>query len=110
MKKLIFSALVATVVCISSCSKEGDGGGSSNGLPGTLYVDFATDGIQSYNFSNGKYKIHRPSYSVLGTAKMHNFPIKKCHKRVISFLSLGHTLLKNFTKNLSFASHLTKNI
>lgn len=54
MKKLIFSALVATVVCISSCSKEGDGGGSSNGLPGTLYVDFATDGIQSYNFSNGK--------------------------------------------------------
>ena len=54
MKKLIFSVLVATVVCISSCSKEGDGGGSSNGLPGTLYVDFATDGIQSYNFSNGK--------------------------------------------------------
>ena len=54
MKKLIFSALVATVVCISSCSKEGDGGGNSNGLPGTLYVDFATDGIQSYNFSNGK--------------------------------------------------------
>ena len=54
MKKLIFSALVATAVCISSCSKEGDGGGNSNGLPGTLYVDFATDGIQSYTFSNGK--------------------------------------------------------
>ena len=54
MKKLIFSALFASVLCISSCSKEGDGGGSSNGLPGTLYVDFATDGIQSYNFSNGK--------------------------------------------------------
>jgi len=55
MKKLIFSALVATAVCISSCSKEGDGGGGSgSGLPGTLYVDFATDGIQSYNFSNGK--------------------------------------------------------
>ena len=55
MKKLIFSALVATAVCISSCSKDGDGGGGSgSGLPGTLYVDFATDGIQSYNFSNGK--------------------------------------------------------
>mgnify|MGYP002751815438 FL=1 len=55
MKKLIFSALVATAICISSCSKDGDGGGGSgSGLPGTLYVDFATDGIQSYNFSNGK--------------------------------------------------------
>lgn len=55
MKKLIFSALVATAVCISSCSKDGDGGGGSGAsLPGTLYVDFATDGIQSYNFSNGK--------------------------------------------------------
>ena len=53
MKKLFFSALVATIVFISSCSKE-DGGGSGSGLPGTLYVDFATDGIQSYNFSNGK--------------------------------------------------------
>ena len=55
MKKLIFSALFASVLCISSCSKDGDGGGgNNNGLPGTLYVDFATDGIQSYNFSNGK--------------------------------------------------------
>ena len=55
MKKLIFSALVATALFVSSCSKDGDGGGGSgSGLPGTLYVDFATDGIQSYNFSNGK--------------------------------------------------------
>jgi len=54
MKKLFFSALVATIVFISSCSKEDGGGGSGSGLPGTLYVDFATDGIQSYNFSNGK--------------------------------------------------------
>ena len=54
MKKLILSASIATALFISSCSKEGDGGGNSNGLPGTLYVDFATDGIQSYNFSNGK--------------------------------------------------------
>ena len=56
MKKLIFSALVATAICISSCSKDGDGGGSGSGLPGTLYVDFATDGIQSYNFSNQRFR------------------------------------------------------
>lgn len=54
MKKLIFSTLIATALFISSCSKEGGGNGNSSGLPGTLYVDFATDGIQSYNFSNGK--------------------------------------------------------
>ena len=55
MKKLILSALVATTIFVCSCSKDGDGGGGNNsGLPGTLYVDFATDGIQSYNFSNGK--------------------------------------------------------
>ena len=54
MKKLIFSTLIATTLFISSCSKEGGGGGNAAFLPGTLYVDFATDGIQSYNFSNGK--------------------------------------------------------
>lgn len=37
MKKLIFLALVATVVCISSCSKEGDGGGNSNGLDSLVH-------------------------------------------------------------------------
>ena len=54
MKKLIFLALVATTILVCSCSKEGGGGGNAAFLPGTLYVDFATDGIQSYNFSNGK--------------------------------------------------------
>ena len=54
MKKLIFSTLIATALFISSCSKEGGGAGNAASLPGTLYVDFASDGIQSYNFSNGK--------------------------------------------------------
>ena len=54
MKKLIFLALVATTILVCSCSKEGGGGGNAAFLPGTLYADFATDGIQSYNFSNGK--------------------------------------------------------
>ena len=54
MKKLIFSALIATTILVCSCSKEGAGGGNAASLPGTLYVDFASDGIQSYNFSNGK--------------------------------------------------------
>ena len=54
MKKLILSAFIATALFISSCSKEGGGDGNAASLPGTLYVDFATDGIQSYNFSNGK--------------------------------------------------------
>ena len=56
MKKLIFLALVATTILVCSCSKDGDGGGgNSSGLPGTLYVDFATDGIQSYTFSKRKH-------------------------------------------------------
>ena len=54
MKKLIFLALVTTTILVCSCSKEGGEGGNAAFLPGTLYVDFATDGIQSYNFSNGK--------------------------------------------------------
>ena len=48
MKKLILSASIATALFISSCSKEGGGDGNAASLPGTLYVDFATDGIQSY--------------------------------------------------------------
>lgn len=52
MKKRIFLALVATALFVSSCGKDDDNL-REGGLPGTLYVDFATDGIQSYNFSNG---------------------------------------------------------
>lgn len=40
-----------------SCSKEGSGSGtdaSGTNLPGTLYIDFATDGITAYNFAKGE--------------------------------------------------------
>ena len=48
---------VLGVLANNSCSKEGDGGGgasSLNNLPGTLYIEFATDGIRSYDFNTGK--------------------------------------------------------
>ena len=48
MKKLIFSAFIATALFVSSCGKDDDnGGGSGASLPGTLYVDFATDEIKT---------------------------------------------------------------
>ncbi|WP_172916098.1 PD40 domain-containing protein [Capnocytophaga canimorsus] len=58
MKKIliIFMSLLGTLV-YSSCSKEDNGGGgasSLNNLPGTLYIEFATDGIRSYDFKTGK--------------------------------------------------------
>ena len=37
MKKLIFSALVATALCVSSCGKDDDNGGGSTSLNGDWY-------------------------------------------------------------------------
>ena len=37
MKKLIFSALVATALCVSSCGKDDDNGGGSTSLTGDWY-------------------------------------------------------------------------
>ncbi|WP_238426780.1 hypothetical protein [Capnocytophaga genosp. AHN8471] len=34
MKKLIFSALIATALCLSSCGKDDDNGGGSTSLTG----------------------------------------------------------------------------
>ncbi|GIJ95229.1 TolB family protein [Capnocytophaga stomatis] len=58
MKKVLvlITSLLGTMVC-SSCSKENGGGGELPPLknfPGTLYIDFATDGIRSYDFKTGK--------------------------------------------------------
>ena len=38
MKKLIFSALVATALCVSSCGKDDDNGGGSTSLTGDWYL------------------------------------------------------------------------
>ncbi len=38
MKKLIFSALVATALCVSSCGKDDDNGGGSTSLNGDWYL------------------------------------------------------------------------
>mgnify|MGYP002756002878 CR=1 FL=1 len=38
MKKLIFSALVATALCVSSCGKDDDNGGGSTSLKGDWYT------------------------------------------------------------------------
>ena len=50
MKKLIFSALVATALCVSSCGKDDDNGGGRTSLNGIgiftaiLMVPMETDG------------------------------------------------------------------
>ena len=38
MKKIIFSALVATALCVSSCGKDDDNGGGSTSLNGDWYL------------------------------------------------------------------------
>ena len=38
MKKLIFSALVATALFVSSCGKDDDNGGGSTSLTGDWYL------------------------------------------------------------------------
>ena len=38
MKKLIFSALVATALCLFSCGKDDDNGGGSTSLNGDWYL------------------------------------------------------------------------
>ena len=47
MKKLIFSALVATALCVSSCGKDDDNGGGSTSLTGDWYL------YKIYNDPNG---------------------------------------------------------
>ena len=49
MKKLIFSALVTTALCVSSCGKDDDNGGGSTSLTGdwyyhTIYGDYSGKG------------------------------------------------------------------
>ena len=129
MKKLIFSTLIATTLFISSCSKEG-GGGNAASLPGTLYVDFATDGIQSYNFSNGKlskvvktmngpgitgcditYDSKEIALAIstdrsFGTQDTQTFLLRP--KRAILFRLALPMTPKSFTRDVSFASHLTR--
>ena len=50
MKKLIFSALVATALCVSSCGKDDDNGGGSTSLTGDWY----THTMYNYSGINGK--------------------------------------------------------
>ena len=51
MKKLIFSAFIATVLCVSSCGKDDDNGGGSTSLNGdwythTIYSNYENKGLR----------------------------------------------------------------
>ena len=48
MKKLIFSALVATALFVSSCGKDDDNGGGSTSLNGDWYVHTIYNDINGY--------------------------------------------------------------
>ena len=50
MKKLIFSALVATALCVSSCGKDDDNGGGSTSLNGDWYVHTIYNDINGYGY------------------------------------------------------------
>ena len=57
MKKLIFSAFIATVLCLSSCGKDDDNGGGSTSLTGDWYI------YMLYNMDEniGKYNWRSPN-------------------------------------------------
>ena len=48
MKKLIFSALVATALCVSSCGKDDDNGGGSTSLNGDWYLHTIYNDLDGY--------------------------------------------------------------
>ena len=50
MKKIIFSALVATALCVSSCGKDDDNGGGSTSLNGDWYVHTIYNDINGYGY------------------------------------------------------------
>ena len=50
MKKLIFSALVATALCFSSCGKDDDNGGGSTSLKGDWYQYAIYNNLDGYGF------------------------------------------------------------
>ena len=50
MKKLIFSALVATALCVSSCGKDDDNGGGSTSLKGDWYQYAIYNNLDGYGF------------------------------------------------------------
>ena len=50
MKKLIFSALVATTLCLSSCGKDDDNSGGSTSLKGDWYQYAIYNNLDGYGF------------------------------------------------------------
>lgn len=58
MKKLLIWVIVSLIFVVTpSCSKSGSdsaGNSSIENLPGTLYTEFASDGVRSYHFQSGK--------------------------------------------------------
>ena len=50
MKKLIFSALFATALCLSSCGKDDDNGGGSTSLKGDWYQYAIYNNLDGYGF------------------------------------------------------------
>ena len=50
MKKLIFSAFIATALCVSSCGKDDDNGGGSTSLKGDWYQYAIYNNLDGYGF------------------------------------------------------------
>ena len=50
MKQLIFSALIATALCLSSCGKDDDNGGGSTSLKGDWYQYAIYNNLDGYGF------------------------------------------------------------
>ena len=48
MKKLIFSAFIATALCVSSCGKDDDNGGGSTSLNGDWYLHTIYNDLDGY--------------------------------------------------------------
>ena len=67
MKKLIFLALVATTLFVSSCGKDDDNGGGSTSLTGDWYL------YNIYNDPNGDGQI----LTIVLKKLIGLFPIKK---------------------------------
>ena len=75
MKKLIFSALVATALCVSSCGKDDDNGGGSTSLNGDwyLYSIFSDPDGNGRNWTSSNDCAEKTYYSISDKKIKHEY-------------------------------------
>ena len=75
MKKLIFSALVATALCVSSCGKDDDNGGGSTSLTGDwyLYSNFNGPDGNGRNWTSSNDCAEKTYYSISDKKIKHEY-------------------------------------